>query len=49
VPDEVAVKIEFEVEDDNTEFEIELTGSRLAVAVGFFGRPQLGASSRSRA
>jgi amphi-Trp domain-containing protein len=25
VPDEVAVKIEFEVEDDETEFEIELT------------------------
>jgi amphi-Trp domain-containing protein len=25
VPDEVALKIEFEVEDDSTEFEIELT------------------------
>jgi amphi-Trp domain-containing protein len=25
VPDEVALKIEFEVEDDKTEFEIELT------------------------
>jgi amphi-Trp domain-containing protein len=25
VPDEVALKIEFEVEDDQTEFEIELT------------------------
>ena len=25
VPDEVAVKLEFEVEDDETEFEIELT------------------------
>ena len=25
VPDEVALKIEFEVEDDGTEFEIELT------------------------
>jgi amphi-Trp domain-containing protein len=25
VPDEVALKIEFEVEDDETEFEIELT------------------------
>lgn len=25
VPDEVALKIEFEVEDDRTEFEIELT------------------------
>jgi len=25
VPDEVALKIEFEMEDDNTEFEIELT------------------------
>ena len=25
VPDEIAMKIEFEVEDDNTEFEIELT------------------------
>ncbi|HUE25989.1 MAG TPA: amphi-Trp domain-containing protein [Solirubrobacteraceae bacterium] len=25
VPNEIAMKIEFEVEDDNTEFEIELT------------------------